>query len=180
LAAEQLTNGQLTEKLLVLLQEWPLYRQLHYTGADRSRYAPDELRLFCSHEECGFQTKWKLANNVSTVTVRPRGAVSGHIHEDFYLAKYVCRNCGQRVTRYFYFWKKLNDDTGWIYKAGQSPQLDGRLPKALEDALDADDLSAYKNCLRMRNFNFGIAAVAYKGSFGGRHQLRSGGHGENF
>ena len=34
-------------------------------------------------------------------------------------------------------------------------------PDTLNKVLDKEDLSFYKNALRMRNYNLGIAAVAY-------------------
>jgi len=46
-------------------------------------------------------------------------------------------------------------------KVGQYPELEERVPEALEQALDGVDLKLYRNALRMRNFNLGVAAVAY-------------------
>jgi hypothetical protein len=44
---------------------------------------------------------------------------------------------------------------------GQYPELEERISEALATALDATNLKLYKNALRMRNFNLGLAAVAY-------------------
>ena len=65
-----------------------------------------------------------------------------------------------RVARYFYFWIK-NNNGGQFYKVGQYPELEERVPKTLEERLGPEDLKVYKNSLRMRNFSYGIAAVAY-------------------
>lgn len=46
-------------------------------------------------------------------------------------------------------------------KVGQWPPLEERVPDTLKKVLDKEDLSFYKNALRMRNYNLGTAAVAY-------------------
>jgi len=161
LAPEQLTNEELAKKIAVAIQEWPLYRQLHYTGAGAEPQAPGELRLFCSHAKCGFETAWRLSENLALVTKFPKGNYSRPSHiDDYFHAKYICKNCGTRVSRYFFYWSKVGAE-GWFFKVGQSPELQESVSKALEEKLDSEDLKVYKNALRMRNFNFGIAAVAY-------------------
>lgn len=46
-------------------------------------------------------------------------------------------------------------------KVGQYPELQERVPEAVARALDPSDLRLYKKALWTRNFNLGLAAVAY-------------------
>lgn len=55
----------------------------------------------------------------------------------------------------------MQDGSSWFYKVGQYPGLEERVPKPLTEKLTAEELKAYKNALRTRNFNMGIAAVTY-------------------
>ena len=53
-------------------------------------------------------------------------------------------------------------EANWKFlKAGQFPPLEERIPRELEQQLKGDDLEFYKRALRCRNFNLGIAALAY-------------------
>jgi hypothetical protein len=157
---EQLTNETFLARLAVVLQEWPLYRKLQYAGANVAFVPPGELRLFC--DRCEFETAWQIWQNENIVTNTPRGSTVAP-KETFFLKKYVCKNCGRSVIRYFYYWTRSDGDGGGglFYKVGQWPELEERVSKALEDRLTVADLKVYKNALRMRNFNLGISAVAY-------------------
>jgi hypothetical protein len=159
-APESLSNDELKLKIATALQEWPLYRELHYTGAGLIPSAPQELTLFCGHAKCGFKTSWILVGSEAVAASRARGVVHLSIADDFRHAKYKCNNCRVRVARFFYYWR-VTDKEGWFYKAGQHPELEERIPKGLEEKLSPDDLKTYKKALRMRNFNLGLAAVAY-------------------
>jgi hypothetical protein len=159
---EQLTNETFLARLAVVLQEWPLYRKLQYAGANVPLVPPGELRLFC--EKCAFETTWQSWPNESIVTSTRRGATAVQAPtEHFFIKKYVCKNCGRKLIRYFYYWSKSDGDAGGglFYKVGQWPELEERVSKELENKFSAEDLKVYKNALRMRNFNLGIAAVAY-------------------
>ncbi len=155
---EQLTNETFLARLAVVLQEWPLYRKLQYAGANVASVPPGELRLFC--EKCEFETKWQIWPNENIVTSARRGVTVAPT-EHFFIKKYVCKNCGRALIRYFYYGTRSDGSGGLFYKVGQWPELEERVPKALEDKLSAEDLKAYKNALMMRNFNLGIAAVTY-------------------
>jgi hypothetical protein len=48
-----------------------------------------------------------------------------------------------------------------ILQSRSIPELEEQVSEALAKTLSADDLKAYRNALRLRNFNLGIAAVAY-------------------
>ncbi len=143
-----ITDEQLRTKLQVVLQTWPLYRQLNYTGGDQVKVVPQHLSLFC--DNCNKDTFWET-----------------HIYaglnnkEGFTEKQYKCRNCGNRTVTYYFYWKKQQNNTTLFFKVGQYPELEERVSDTLKTALSAEDLKVYKNALRMRNFNLGIAAVAY-------------------
>jgi len=143
-----ITDEQLRTKLQVVLQTWPLYRQLNYTGGDQVKVVPQHLSLFC--DNCNKDTFWET-----------------HIYaglnnkEGFTEKQYKCRNCGNRTVTYYFYWNKQKNNTTLFFKVGQYPELEERVSDTLKTALSAEDLKVYKNALRMRNFNLGIAAVAY-------------------
>ena len=147
LTIEQFISDEaLTAKLQVVLQTWPLYRAFLYTGADQVEVVPKYLNLFC--DSCGKETFWETS------------LYGTEKHRDGFNSKsFKCRNCGSTHTTYHFFWKKKEKYTRF-FKVGQYPELEERVSKTLEGALTAEDLTMYKNALRLRNFNLCIAAVA--------------------
>jgi hypothetical protein len=145
---EQFTRDEeLLAKLQVVLQTWPLYRVFRYTGADNVTIVPKYLSLFC--ENCKKDTFWET------------DVYSGENNRGgFNRKQFKCRNCGHRYFTYYFYWKKEEQSTEF-FKVGQYPELEERVSDALKAALSPEDLKVYKNALRMRNFNLGIAAVAY-------------------
>lgn len=79
----------------------------------------------------------------------------------FSVARYECRNCHYETCRFFFYWYGKPETKCSFIKAGQFPPLEERIPAELEHQLRGDDLEFYKRALRCRNFNFGIAALAY-------------------
>jgi hypothetical protein len=157
------TSEQLQEKLAEILTKWPLYRTFAYTGqdchstcvqsgyrhGDRYGLLPKQIRLFCDDKKCGYESVWEIADQ--TVYFG-----SEFINRD----QYKCRNCGISTVNYCYIWQERKS-TNIFLKIGQYPELEERVPDALKGALDEDDLKLYRNALRMRNFNLGVAAIAY-------------------
>jgi hypothetical protein len=134
-------------KMQVVLQTWPLYRVFQYTGADNALTVPKFLSLFCPN--CQKETFWET------------GIYAGDNHRDGFTSKqFKCRNCTSRWVTYYFYWKKEEQHTEF-FKVGQYPQLEEHVSQTLEAALTQEDLRLYKNALRLRNFNLGIAAVAY-------------------
>lgn len=151
----------LQESLSDVLTKWPLYRVFVYTGknchsqqssaygGNRFGLLPKQIRLFCGHKECGYETLWEIS------------APSVYFGVEFINRKsYTCRNCGKTTVNYCFIWQERESGNTFI-KVGQYPELEERVPDTLKQALDGDDLKLYKNALRMRNFNLGVAAVAY-------------------
>ncbi|HET8923618.1 MAG TPA: hypothetical protein VFN26_11560 [Candidatus Acidoferrum sp.] len=149
---EKFTDAQLTAKLQVVLQTWPLYRVLQYDGADNVTYVPKVLKLFC--EDCKFESDWETS--FSSYETARGGNKIGFTQKTF-----ACRNCGKKSVTYHFYWAKGNQGNTLFFKVGQWPELEEHVSQALKGALNQEDLKLYKNALRLRNFNLGIAAVAY-------------------
>lgn len=105
--------------------------------------------MFCDDKKCGYESVWEISDQ--TVFFG-----SEFINQD----KYTCRNCGSSTINYCYIWQERKQNNIFL-KVGQYPELEERVPGTLKGALDEDDLKLYRNALRMRNFNLGVAAVAY-------------------
>lgn len=147
---------QLKEHLAQSLESWPLYRRLEYKGAEGITAVPEVLKLFCA--VCNLETRWQTSLKKQGST---RGMEVIEKHKFGFCTKmYRCKNCGRCSVTYYFGWY---DETSCsvFYKVGQYPQLEERVSQNLAKALDADDVKAYKNAVRLRNFNLGIAAVAY-------------------
>jgi hypothetical protein len=155
------TAEALREALSDILTKWPLYRVFVYTGKnchsetrtgyEKSRFGllPKQIRLFCGHKECGYETLWEISHPQVSFG-------SEFINRD----TYTCRNCGKTTVNYCFIWQERESNNIFV-KVGQYPELEERVPDQLTQSLDEDDLKLYKNALRMRNFNLGVAAVAY-------------------
>jgi hypothetical protein len=157
---EEFTGEELAEKLRTALESWPLYRTLHYLGAKDLTDLPANIWLFCA--KCKNVQRW------SRETMRKVSGVSYRIKQKVGWAEvlYTCRNCPVDPSgiRYYFYWFQADEPAeavGEFLKVGQWPPLEERVPVTLEKVLDKEDLAFYKNALRMRNYNLGIAAVAY-------------------
>jgi hypothetical protein len=145
---QPLTAEQLFVKLREILEGWPLYRDFTYLGTDDVQRIPPLLSLHCPF--CKKEQWWAIRNPSSY------GDRKG-----YFTATYVCRNCGACEARFYIYWSG-EPETGYkFFKAGQYPPLEERIPAELEQQLKDVDLEFYKRALRCRNFNFGVAALAY-------------------
>jgi hypothetical protein len=142
-----ITDRQLKESLSQILQGWPLYRQFHYLGAAGTILVPQIITLYC--ESCANNQFWET-DFYSEENDR----------QGFKVKQYKCRNCGYGSVQYYFYWGQEEDKSFLFFKAGQYPELEERVSASLQKAL-VKDIKLYKNALRLRNFNFGIGAVAY-------------------
>lgn len=148
---------QLTKNLATILVSWPLYRTYVYYGeqghgdyTSGAKYGvwPKTLKMFCNNEQCKQETWWETEATVFNFTRRITSL------------DYECRNCSKNTTSYFIIW--AGQSSNYLFqKIGQYPELEERIPESLQKALNSTDLKLYKNAIRMRNFNLGLAAVAY-------------------
>jgi hypothetical protein len=156
------SSTELAKKLSEILVNGALYRTHVYLGKEchsthtgqygqksRSANVPVEIKMFCSDEACEHETWW--------VTDHPQVFFGSTF---IYDRKYKCKNCGVQTAHYFFIWQERQDHNLFV-KVGQYPELEERVPRELEQALGARDLKFYKNALRLRNFNLGLASAAY-------------------
>lgn len=155
-APEVKTLNELQKRLAEILVKAPLYRVWVYSGKEchntdfrsgaRHGFLPKQLRIFC--KKCKLETVWETQYN--------------RVDFDSFFSEraYVCRNCANETIRYVVIWQEKETNNIFL-KVGQYPELEERVSEALEQALGPADLKLYQNALRMRNFNLGVAAVAY-------------------
>lgn len=148
-----ISEEQLDEWLSIAFTSWPLYRELKYTNLPDHRNVPRVLTLDCP--TCKKEQIWETSftrTSTSDGEADKRG---------FTQKTYRCRNCGKSWVIYYFYWKTNDSGQSTFFKVGQYPELEETVSAPLEKALEADDLRFYKNALRLRNFNLGIAALAY-------------------
>ena len=151
----------LQAKLADILTSGALYRTFAYKGYDchttgwsgstQVRYGtlPSHVNMFCDSSNCGHKTWWRV-NDADVYFGR----------ESVYQRRYTCNNCGNNTVHYCFRWQELKDKNVF-FKVGQYPELEERIDESLRQSFDSSDLKLYKNALRMRNFNLGLAAAAY-------------------
>jgi hypothetical protein len=146
MTAEPLTDEQLKTKMAQILATWPLYRTFVYDGAD-AVVVVEQISLFCS--SCKRETFWRTY------------AHGQNFKQGFTTKAYKCKNCDGAEVTYYFYWGRSTNDHNLFFKVGQHPELEEEVPESLVRAFNPTDLKMYKNALRLRNFNFGIGAVAY-------------------
>ena len=70
---------------------------------------PKQLRLFCGHRECGYETLWQIEYPEVYFG-------SDFINRD----SYTCRNCGKTTVNYCYIWQEREANSIFV-KVGQYP-----------------------------------------------------------
>ncbi len=154
---DKLTDAELKEKLRNILETWPLYRELTYTGADDVRSLPQLISLYCP--SCKKTQWWQFQQVKHYVGLNQYIPQSDKTR--FGCAEYQCRNCEIAQTWYFYFWFFDNKRNSVLFKVGQYPPLEEHISPELERQLKGEDMDFYRKALRSRNFNYGLGALAY-------------------
>jgi hypothetical protein len=85
---------------------------------------------------------------------------TGHQKSGFNQKEYKCKNCGQNVTRYYFFWTG-NESGSRFFKVGQHPPLQIEPPLRLAKKLSQTDLELYRKALTSRNNSYGLGSLAY-------------------
>lgn len=169
-AAEQATwlNPSQVERILrEFLETWPLYRRLTFKSFTPTRDVsfPRALSMPCAHPACKDEptTTWKAEQG--------HGARPGEIQI------YQCVHCG-RAEISFWLMSEFADEVNppphapvrdslpayrkiTVFKVGQVPGWNISPPKAVERALDAEDLELYKRGLISMSQSYGIGALGY-------------------
>jgi hypothetical protein len=134
-----------------LLANWPLYKKLSFhlkALVQPWQFFPMTLRQYCSSQDCEAVTIWE-----TTPELYP---------EPLFVKVYKCRHCKTAEVRFnCYVRAQLEQRPALIYKWGQLPVLAELIPKELLRCLGQPDLSFYRQSLRCRNQNMGLASISY-------------------
>ena len=147
---EMVTYEELRDQIASVLEEWPLYRRFSYVGENVGlvETLPGTISRFC--EKCEKELTWSIES-------KPINARSFHQK-----VSYQCRNCKANMVWFFYSWYcDTLKSQGFFTKLGQHPAIEERINPVLQKQLQGEDLDFYQKSLRCRNFNYGLAAVAY-------------------
>jgi hypothetical protein len=142
-----LGDDELIAKLQEVLQDWPLYRPFRYAGTTYY-FIPEELVLFCPTPKCNKEQSW----HAQIFTGPQKGG--------FMQKEYTCKNCGQSVARYYFFWNG-DKNQSIFFKVGQYPPLELEPPPRLAKKLNKVDADLYRKALTSRNNSYGLGALAY-------------------
>ena len=154
---EHLNDEQLNAKLTETLENFPLYTEYRYIGANQN-VLPKTIQRFCP--QCRRDSDWQhMVNRNQFASDRA----------PFVQRSYTCANCKVQIVYFVYSWREerqtVEKKTISIFsfrKYGQWPPIEQRISPQLEKALEkSDDLDFYKAALRLRNFGNGIGAMAY-------------------
>src|SRR4051812_4830434 len=92
-----LDNSSLTEKMIDVLESWPLYRVLEfkgtvlgYNGAETVIDFPVELKLDCTH--CNNNQRWR-SNLAALVDGKYRFTSKAGFYWRYHTLTYTCKNC---------------------------------------------------------------------------------------
>ncbi|HEV3316804.1 MAG TPA: hypothetical protein VG488_07555 [Candidatus Angelobacter sp.] len=131
------------------IETWPLYSTFDAGGFFQ---LPDSVSLSCA--ACGKETTWQKDQSCPTDNL---------INECGFIAAYQCGLC--KKARMFVLVRTVEMAPSSIIpkkvqKIGQFPAQSVDIPRDLEKRL-GDSARLYKNAIMCRNFNLGIAALAY-------------------
>lgn len=145
--APRLDDAELIERLREVLELWPLYRTFRYSGSTYG-FVPAEISLFCNNQKCNKEQLWHAE------------IYTGQQKSGFNQKEYKCKNCGENVTRYYFFWTGKESGSRF-FKVGQYPPLLTEPPLRLAKKLSHADLDLYRKALTSRNNSYGLGALAY-------------------
>ncbi len=140
-------DEDLSRALKGILESWPLYRVLEYSGSALTTL-PKYIGMWCP--TCKNDLWWERIDYSSSNERTGYGS-----------AEYRCRNCTGETVRFYLYWKATNSSSSVFFKVGQFPPPEERIPRDLEKQLVTGDLEFYKRAIRCRNFGYGLAALAY-------------------
>lgn len=152
------TAQEVIHKVRDVLQSWPLYRQLRYTGftgMGLREYPwlnlPSPISFFCPR--CRKSQLWDVGKSEGSFY---------HVQNPMY----VCRNCKDQSIRFSVEWVQARnaDEASTFVKFGQLPPIEEHVIPELRRRLsqpDEQDLNFYRKAIRCRNYDFGLAALSY-------------------
>jgi hypothetical protein len=162
--AERMSDEKCQSSIAELLAKWPLYRKLKFINESVHDY-PTNIRTYCPicEGERGFD---QFAYEGIKGTRRVQGAFG---LEEATTAKntlrtihFGCPDCKRHRIAYFVSWKQGKEGTeNVIMKCGQSPEIESKITQDLLNSISKQDAELLKKAIRARDFNFGLASVAY-------------------
>ncbi|MGP8252624.1 MAG: hypothetical protein ACLQHF_11355 [Terracidiphilus sp.] len=151
-------------KLVELLAKWPLYRKLRFKNDTLHNY-PEIVRAHCptcSGDRNFDQFSWEGMKT----TRRGQGPFGP---EQFTTTRgalrtlsYRCPDCKQFWVSYIVHWRqRLEGEENVVQKCGQFPEIDTVIDPDLQKSISPADIVLLKKAITSRNFNSGLASVAY-------------------
>jgi hypothetical protein len=152
--------------LAELLAKWPLYRKLRFRNDSIHDY-PRNIRThcpICGGERNFDQFSWEGMK--STYRVQgpsgPENAITSR--RALRVLHYHCCDCrGNKYSiSYLVRWEQLSEgNENIILKCGQYPELETVIDADLQKSISPADVVLLKKAITSRNFNNGLASVAY-------------------
>ena len=161
---EELSDKELTTRIAELIAKWPLYRKLRFKNDSLHDY-PEIVRTHCPI--CGGERNFDQFS-YEGMKVRRRGndpfgpeqldTARGAIRT----ISYRCPDCKRHWVSFVIHWEqRLLGGENAVQKCGQYPEIETMIDSDLEKSISTQDVSLLKKAIRARNFNFGLASVAY-------------------
>jgi hypothetical protein len=161
---EILSDQELIKRITELLGHWPLYRKLKFKNETLHHY-PEIVRTFCPvcRGERNFdQFSWEGMKSYRRIQGPSGPEQADTARRALRTLSYRCPDCKQHWISFVVFWQQGADgEKNAILKCGQFPEIETLIDGDLEKSISVDDAVLLKKAIRARNFNFGLAAVAY-------------------
>jgi hypothetical protein len=161
---EVLSDEELKARIAELLARGPLYRRLKFENDTLHDY-PEIIRThcpICSGDRNFDRFSWEGVKSTRRVqgpfgpeqVTSARGALR--------TLSYMCPDCKRHWVSYVVHWdQRLEGDVNVIQKCGQYPELETIIDPDLQRSIPKGDVVLLKKAITCRNFNNGLASVAY-------------------
>jgi len=161
---EVLADLELKARIAELLARWPLYRRLKFKNDTLHDY-PEIIRAHCPiclGDRNFDQFSWEGMKSTRRVQgpfgpeqlTSARGALR--------TLSYLCPDCKRHWVSYVVHWdQRLEGDANIIQKCGQYPEPETIIDPDLQKSIPKEDVVLLKKAITSRNFNYGLASVAY-------------------
>jgi hypothetical protein len=159
-----LSDQQLKTKIAELLAKWPLYRKLRFMNDTLDDY-PEIIRIHCPI--CGGERHFDHFSWEGMKSKRRGQGPFGPEQLDtargaIRTISYRCPDCKRHWVSIVVHWEqRLIGEENIVQKCGQYPEIETMIDSDLEKAISVEDVVLLKKAIRARNFNFGLASVAY-------------------
>jgi hypothetical protein len=161
---EVLSDEELQARIAELLARWPLYRRLKFKNDTLHDY-PEIIRThcpICSGDRNFDRFSWEGVKSTRRAQgpfgpeqiTSARGALR--------TLSYLCPDCKRHWVSCVVRWdQRLEGEVNVIQKCGQYPEIETVIDPDLQKSIPKDDVVLLKKAITSRNFNNGLASVAY-------------------